>query len=60
MSVPVVIGDDDVLLREGVRRILSESGLDVVAQQLRSLPSERPLSVMRTASAVARYPDSGC
>jgi DNA-binding NarL/FixJ family response regulator len=28
----VVIGEDDVLLREGVRRILSESGLDVVAE----------------------------
>jgi DNA-binding NarL/FixJ family response regulator len=32
VPVRVVIGEDDVLLREGVRRILSESGLDVVAE----------------------------
>lgn len=32
MPVRVVIGEDDVLLREGVRRILSESGLEVVAE----------------------------
>jgi DNA-binding NarL/FixJ family response regulator len=28
----VVIGEDDVLLREGIARLLSESGLEVVAQ----------------------------
>jgi DNA-binding NarL/FixJ family response regulator len=32
MPVRVVIGEDDVLLREGVSRILSEAGLDVVAE----------------------------
>jgi DNA-binding NarL/FixJ family response regulator len=34
MSGPlrVVIGEDDLLLREGIARILTESGLDVVAQ----------------------------
>jgi DNA-binding NarL/FixJ family response regulator len=34
MSRPlrVVIGEDDVLLREGIARLLTESGLDVVAQ----------------------------
>jgi DNA-binding NarL/FixJ family response regulator len=30
--VRVVIGEDDVLLREGVSRILSEAGFDVVAE----------------------------
>src|SRR3954470_14554084 len=28
----VVIGEDDVLMREGVARLLAEAGLDVVAQ----------------------------
>ena len=34
MSSPlrVVIGEDDVLLREGIVRLLTEAGLDVVAQ----------------------------
>lgn len=32
MAVRVLIGEDDVLLREGVSRILSEAGLDVVAE----------------------------
>jgi DNA-binding NarL/FixJ family response regulator len=32
MPVRVVIGEDDVLLREGIVRILEEAGLDVVAQ----------------------------
>jgi DNA-binding NarL/FixJ family response regulator len=32
VSVRVVIGEDDVLLREGVSRILSEAGFDVVAE----------------------------
>jgi DNA-binding NarL/FixJ family response regulator len=32
MPVRVVIGEDDVLLREGVSRILTEAGLDVVAE----------------------------
>jgi DNA-binding NarL/FixJ family response regulator len=32
MAVRVVIGEDDVLLREGVSRILTEAGLDVVAE----------------------------
>jgi DNA-binding NarL/FixJ family response regulator len=34
MSVPrrVVIGDDDVLLREGVARLLTDAGFEVVAQ----------------------------
>src|SRR5258707_13025415 len=34
MSGPlrVVIGEDDVLLREGIARLLTESGLDVVAR----------------------------
>jgi DNA-binding NarL/FixJ family response regulator len=34
MSDPlrVVIGEDDVLLREGIARLLAEAGFDVVAQ----------------------------
>src|SRR3954449_8245411 len=32
MAVRVVIGEDDVLLREGVSRVLSEAGFDVVAE----------------------------
>jgi DNA-binding NarL/FixJ family response regulator len=32
MAVRVLIGEDDVLFREGVARILAEAGLDVVAQ----------------------------
>ena len=32
MPVRVVIGEDDVLLREGISRILGEAGLDVVAE----------------------------
>ena len=32
MAVRVVIGEDDVLLREGIVRILESSGLEVVAQ----------------------------
>src|SRR3954454_22728905 len=31
-ALRVVIGEDDVLLREGVARLLTEAGLDVVAQ----------------------------
>jgi DNA-binding NarL/FixJ family response regulator len=31
-AVTVVIGEDDVLLREGIARILAEGGMDVVAQ----------------------------
>ena len=31
-AVRVVIGEDDVLMREGIARILSEAGLDVVGQ----------------------------
>ena len=32
MSLRVVIGEDDVLLREGIARILADAGLEVVAQ----------------------------
>ncbi len=32
MPVRVVIGEDDVLMREGIARILEEAGLEVVAQ----------------------------
>src|SRR4051794_41960229 len=32
MPVRVVIGEDDVLLREGIARILEGAGLEVVAQ----------------------------
>jgi DNA-binding NarL/FixJ family response regulator len=32
MPIRVVIGEDDVLLREGISRILEEAGLEVVAQ----------------------------
>jgi DNA-binding NarL/FixJ family response regulator len=31
-AVRVVIGEDDILMREGIARILAEAGLDVVAQ----------------------------
>src|SRR6185436_12135479 len=32
MPIRVVIGEDDVLLREGIARILESAGMDVVAQ----------------------------
>jgi DNA-binding NarL/FixJ family response regulator len=32
MAVRVVIGEDDVLLREGIARLLTEAGFEVVAQ----------------------------
>src|SRR3954447_4464954 len=31
-SVRVVVGEDDVLMREGIVRLLTESGFDVVGQ----------------------------
>jgi DNA-binding NarL/FixJ family response regulator len=48
VAVRVVIGEDDVLLREGVSRILSEAGFDVVAESgdavdfLRKARAHRP------------------
>jgi DNA-binding NarL/FixJ family response regulator len=47
-AVRVVIGEDDVLLREGIARLLDDAGLDVVAQagdaehQLRRALAHRP------------------
>jgi DNA-binding NarL/FixJ family response regulator len=37
----VVVGEDDVLLREGIARLLAEAGFDVVAQAptMTSVPS---------------------
>jgi DNA-binding NarL/FixJ family response regulator len=48
VAVRVVIGEDDVLLREGVSRILAEAGFDVVAESgdavdfLRKARAHRP------------------
>ena len=51
----VVIGEDDVLLREGIARMLEEAGLEVVAQTgnaedfLRRALAHRPTSPSSTS-----------
>jgi DNA-binding NarL/FixJ family response regulator len=61
----VVIGEDDVLLREGIARILAEAGSDVVAQAgdaddlLRKALAHRPDIVVVDVQMPPRHEDDG-
>jgi DNA-binding NarL/FixJ family response regulator len=67
MSGPlrVVIGEDDVLLREGIARLLTESGLEVVAQAgdaedlLRKGLAHRPRVVVADVNMPPGHRDDG-
>jgi DNA-binding NarL/FixJ family response regulator len=67
MSAPlrVVIGEDDVLLREGITRLLTEAGLDVVAQAgdatdlLRKGLAHRPSVVIADVNMPPGHGDDG-
>jgi DNA-binding NarL/FixJ family response regulator len=67
MSEPlrVVIGEDDVLLREGIARLLTESGLEVVAQAgdaedlLRKGLAHRPAVVVTDVNMPPGHGDDG-
>ena len=67
MSDPlrVVIGEDDVLLREGIARLLTEAGLDVVAQAgdaedlLRKGLAHRPSVVIADVNMPPGHGDDG-
>ena len=67
MSDPlsVVIGEDDVLLREGIARLLTESGFDVVAQAgdaedlLRKGLAHRPAVVVADVQMPPGHGDDG-
>jgi DNA-binding NarL/FixJ family response regulator len=64
-AVRVVIGEDDVLLREGLARLLVESGFDVVAQAgdaddlLRKGLAHRPAVVIADVSMPPGHGDDG-
>jgi DNA-binding NarL/FixJ family response regulator len=61
----VVIGEDDVLLREGVARLLTDAGLDVVAQAgdaeglLRRTLAHRPDVAIIDVQMPPRHEDDG-
>jgi DNA-binding NarL/FixJ family response regulator len=61
----VVIGDDDVLLREGIARLLTEAGFDVVAQAgdatdlLRKGLAHRPSVVIADVNMPPGHGDDG-
>jgi DNA-binding NarL/FixJ family response regulator len=61
----VVIGEDDVLLREGIARLLAEAGLEVVAQTgdaedlLRRSLAHRPDVVIVDVQMPPRHEDDG-
>ena len=67
MSEPlrVVIGEDDVLLREGIARLLTEAGFDVVAQAgdatdlLRKGLAHRPSVVIADVNMPPGHEDDG-
>jgi DNA-binding NarL/FixJ family response regulator len=67
MSGPlrVVIGEDDVLLREGIARLLTEAGIDVVAQAgdatdlLRKGLAHRPSVVIADVNMPPGHEDDG-
>ena len=67
MSDPlrVVIGEDDVLLREGIARLLAEAGFDVVAQAgdaddfLRRTLAHRPDVAVVDVQMPPRHEDDG-
>lgn len=64
-SLRVTIGEDDVLLREGLARLLSEAGLDVVAQAgdaedfLRRTLAHRPDVAIVDVQMPPRHEDDG-
>ncbi len=64
-ALRVVIGEDDVLLREGIARILTDAGLDVVAQSgdaddmLRRSLAHRPDVVVADVRMPPRRDDDG-
>jgi DNA-binding NarL/FixJ family response regulator len=61
----VVIGEDDVLLREGIARLLTDAGLDVVAQAgdadelLRKSLAHRPAVVVADVNMPPGHGDDG-
>src|SRR5882757_10909984 len=67
MSAPlrVVIGEDDVLLREGIARLLAEAGFEVVAQAgdapdlLRKGLAHRPAVVIADVNMPPGHGDDG-
>ena len=65
VAVRVVIGEDDVLMREGIARILAEAGLDVVAQAgdaedlLRKALAHRPDVVVADVQMPPGHGDDG-
>ena len=64
-ALRVVIGEDDVLLREGIARLLAEAGLDVVAQAgdaddfLRKTLAHRPDVAVVDVQMPPRHEDDG-
>src|ERR1700749_4848476 len=64
-SLRVVIGEDDVLLREGIVRLLTEAGLEVVAQAgdapdlLRKGLAHRPAVVIADVNMPPGHGDDG-
>jgi DNA-binding NarL/FixJ family response regulator len=64
-AVRVVIGEDDVLMREGIARILAEAGLDVVARSgdaedlLRKALAHRPDVVVADVQMPPGHGDDG-
>ena len=64
-AVRVVIGEDDVLMREGIARILEEAGIDVVAQAgdaddlLRKAVAHRPDVVVADVQMPPGHGDDG-
>ena len=64
-SLRVVIGEDDVLLREGIARLLAEAGFDVVAQAgdaadlLRKGLAHRPSVVIADVNMPPGHEDDG-
>src|SRR5581483_3034582 len=60
-----VIGEDDVLLREGIVRLLTEAGFEVVAQAgdspelLRKALSHRPAVVIADGNSPPDHADDG-
>jgi DNA-binding NarL/FixJ family response regulator len=65
MPLRVVIGEDDVLLREGITRLLTEAGLEVVAQAgdakdlLRKALAHRPSVVIADVNMPPGHADDG-
>ncbi len=64
-ALRVVVGEDDVLLREGISRLLAEAGLDVVARAgdatdlLRKALAHKPHVAVVDVRMPPRYEDDG-